>query len=130
MSLDFVIIPITNEFISSAKKVQNKLHESIIAKIHSQIDTNCDATINNRINKWKKQEFNIVVVDQTFEETNTITIRFSDKRSTPEVMDVDEFIELVASFEDKDQHNIYHTTDDNSDEEDDSNDINNNCIIV
>lgn len=130
MSLDFAIIPITDQFIASAKKVQNKLNESIITKIHFQFDTNYDATLNNRINKWKKQDFNVVVVDNSFEETNTIAIRFSDKRSTPEVMDVDEFIELVASFEDKDQHNIYHTSTKNSDEEDESNDDNNNCIIM
>ena len=114
MSLEFVIIPITSTFIASAKDIQYKLENAIVTKLNIQFDTNYDATINTRINKWKKEEVNIIVIDDTFDGTNNITIRFSDKRSIPEVMDVDEFIELMSSFEDKEQHD---TTDKFSEDE-------------
>lgn len=121
MSLEFVIIPITSDFITTAHDIQNKLKTSIKTKISIQIDTNYDSLTSARIQKWKKHEFNIITIDNDYNEANTISVLFSEKRSRPEVMEVEEFIDLVASFEDKDQHNIYHTRDSDDLDTDNSN---------
>ena len=121
MSLEFVIIPLTSVFITTAQDIQNKLKTAIKTKITIQIDTNYDILTRARIQKWKKQQFNVITIDNDYNQANTISVLFSEKRSRPEVMEVEEFIDLVASFEDKDQHNIYHTRDSDDLDTDNSN---------
>ena len=105
MSLDFSIIPITSIFITTAYAVQTKLKENIKLQINIDIDTNYDIPFTSRINKWKKKEYNIITIEEDYHETNTIIIRFSDKGTTTQIMEVDEFIDLVSSFENEEEHN-------------------------
>ena len=125
MSLEFVIIPLTSVFFTTAQDIHDKLKNAIQTNINIQLDTNYDTIITQRINKWKKTEFNIITIDDNYYQTNTITVRFSDKRSEPEIMEVEEFIDLVASFEDEDQHNIHHTIDSDDDDKQ-----NGGCIVM
>ena len=112
MSLEFAIIPCTPAFLSDAQNIQNKLKEKIKLVISIIIDTNYNTPYNTRIGKWKKLEHNVITIDHEYNESQTIFVRFSDKGSRPHVTELDEFIELVNSFEDENEVD----TDDSEDE--------------
>ena len=101
MSLEFAIIPITDSFISAAYDIQTKLKNNVNVDLTITIDTNYTTQINSRINKWKKQGYDVVTIDDDYKETKSIVVIFSDKGSRSQVMEVDEFVELVASYEDE-----------------------------
>jgi len=100
MSIEFVIIPVLKEFEEYAINLKDKLTSSIKINTHFQIDTNFEENMNSRINKWKKDDYDIILINQDCIETNKIIVRFSDKGSRFKSMDLEEFIELVNSFED------------------------------
>jgi hypothetical protein len=111
MSLEFAIIPCTPAFLSDAHDIQTKLKEKIKLVISIIIDTNYNTPYNTRISKWKKLEHNVITIDHEYNESQTIFVRFSDKGSRPHVTELDEFIELVNSFEENEVD-----TDDSEDE--------------
>jgi hypothetical protein len=98
-------VPINKNFINIAYEIQNKIKNA--AKVHSYIlvDTDYDLQLNRRINKWKKQDYDIIIIDEDFNESNCILVRFIDKGSRPQTMEVEEFIQLIASFEDDNDDN-------------------------
>ena len=100
MSLDFSIIPVISDFVSAAYDIQTKIKNNIELEINISIDTNYTSSLNSRINKWKKLSHNIITIDQDYNESHSIIVLFSDKGSRAQVMEVDEFIDLLASFED------------------------------
>lgn len=104
MSLDFAIIPLTNDVISAAYEIKTKLKDNIDLEINIMIDTNYSTLLSSRINKWKKQSYDIITIDQDYNESHSIVVIFADKGSRGKRMDVDEFIELVSSFEDDNGH--------------------------
>jgi len=104
MALQFSIIPVTSDFLSTAHDIQTKLKDNIKLGITINIDTNYTLSLTTRINKWKKLSYNVIIIDQDYNESNSIVIIFSHKGSKGEVMEVKEFIELVSSFEDDDQY--------------------------
>jgi len=146
MSLEFVIIPMTKNFENVAFDIKNKLNNSVKLSVTIEIDTNYNNSLQNRITKWKKQEYDIITIDQDFIETNSIVIRFSDKGSKAKTMELEEFIELVSSFEEDENNNSgidenknndtnNNTNDDtnnntNDDTNDDTNNSNSGCIII
>jgi len=103
MSLDFAIIPITSTFLSPAEDIKQKLQNKITLQMNIVIDTNYDTPFNTRINKWKKQEYDIITIDKDYDESHSIVVRFSDKGSRAQSMEIDEFIDLVASYEDEEE---------------------------
>ena len=105
MSLEFAIIPITDTFVSAAYTIQSKLKDNVKLEMSITIDTNYEQSFISRINKWKKQGYDIITIDSDFDESNSIVVRFSDKGSRAQSMEVEEFIDLVASFEDETNHN-------------------------
>lgn len=127
MSLDFAIIPVTNDVISEAYDIQTKLKDNIKLEINIIIDTNYSIPLNSRINKWKKQSYDIITIDEDYNETHSIVVIFADKGSRGKRIKVDEFIELVASFEDENEH--INTNSDNITDELDTNQQE-GCIIM
>jgi threonyl-tRNA synthetase len=119
MSIEFVIIPVLKEFEEYALKIKDKLKSNIKIKNHFQIDTYFDENINSRINKWKKDDYDIIIIDEDCIKTNNINVTFSEKGS---YLDLEEFIELVNSLEDQEND-----SDSDSDNEDS---YESNCIIV
>jgi len=103
MSLEFVIIPISKQIENSIYDIKSKLVNSSKLNVTVEMDLDYELSTNNKLMKWKKKDYNIIIIDQDFIETNTIVVRFSDKGSKPKVMKLDDFIELVSSFEDDDQ---------------------------
>lgn len=126
MSLDFAIIPLTNDVISAAYDIETKLKDNIDLEINIMIDTNYSTLLSSRINKWKKQSYDIITIDQDYNESHSIVVIFADKGSRGKRMDVDEFIELVSSFEDDNGH---FTNSDNIIDESDTNQEG-GCIIM
>ena len=102
-TIEFAIIPMEPTFLSSAYEVQTKLQNNVKINMRITIDTNYESSIVSRINKWRKQEYDIITIDRNYDDSNSIVVRFSDKGSKAQVMNVDEFIEVVASFEDDDK---------------------------
>lgn len=127
MSLEFAIIPITDTFLSAAYNIQTKLKENIKLEMSITIDTNYEQSFISRINKWKKQDYDIITIDSDFDESNSIVVRFSDKGSRAQSMEVEEFIDLVASFEDETNHNDSIT---NTDKPDRDGDQDGGCTIM
>ena len=102
MSLEFVIIPISKRIEQNAYDIKSKLVNSSKLSVNVEIDLNYELSTNNKLMKWKKKDYNIIIVDEDFIETNTIVVRFSDKGSKPKLINLEDFIELVSSFEDED----------------------------
>lgn len=105
MSIEFVIIPVTQQFESDSYIIKSKIIDSlnINVNVNIEIDQNYSSSLSSRINKWKKEDYDIIVIEQDYIETKSIIVRFSDKGSKPQVMELEEFIELIASFEDEPQ---------------------------
>jgi len=95
MDLNFIIIPTSNTFLETSYDIQDKLKHHVAT---ITIDNTFDSLLNTRINKWRKQLYNIIVIDEDYPETNSISIFFSDKGSRRQVMEIEEFIDLVVSF--------------------------------
>lgn len=119
MSIEFVIIPVLKEFEEYAIKIKDNLTSSIGINTYFQIDTSFHENINSRINKWKKDDYDVIIIDENCIETNNIIVTFSEKGSRFKKMDLEEFIELVNSLEDQENYD--------SDNEDS---YESNCIIM
>ena len=103
MSLSFAIVPFLRSHNSYAYELQNKIKNNIISYVDVDVDTEYDAPLSLRITGWKRQEYNVITIDDDYINNNTIIVRCFDKGSKPEEYDVDDFIELIASFEDTNQ---------------------------
>jgi hypothetical protein len=114
MSLEFTIIPVTSNFVSFAYDIQIKIKYNVGLDIKTSIDTNYSSPLSTRTNKWRKLSHNVITIDQDYNESHSIVVIFSDKGSRPQVMEVDEFIDLLVSFEDDDEHKDTNTDNNNT----------------
>lgn len=119
MALEFVIIPIHEKFFDYANNVRQKLENNVRLTMTIHIDTDYETLFSARVNKWKKRVYDIISIDEEYDTSNSIIVRFSDKGSRPQMMDVDEFIDLVSSFDDDDDDE-----DENGEQEDKEKDEN------
>jgi hypothetical protein len=115
MSLDFVIIPFNSTFEESSLTIITQIQDSI-EHISLSLDTDYSKSYNSRKNKWKQDDYNIIMINQDFIESGYINVTISGNQ---EKMSVQEFIDLVSNFE--------HTEDD--DEDSDKTDEEDYCII-
>jgi len=128
MSLDFAIIPTTSKFFATANDIKSKLTNSVNCQLDIQIDTDTDIKTQSRIQKWKKKGYNIVLVDEDYDESNSIIVTFSEKGSRPHPMLVDEFIDIVSSYEsDSDNNDEKKNETKQTSDDDNSGDL---CIIM
>jgi hypothetical protein len=131
MSLDFSIIPVISDFVSAAYDIQTKIKNNVELEINITIDTQYSSSLSTRINRWKKLSHNIITIDQDYNESNSIIVLFSDKGSRAQVMEVDEFIDLLVSFEDDDEHKEENTDKTNTTESKTSDDNQEGgCILM
>jgi len=129
MSIEFAIIPITDTVLSAAYTIQSKLKDNVKLEISITIDTNYEQSFISRINKWKKQGYNIITIYSDFDKSNSIGVIFSDKGTRAQSMEVEEFIDLVASFEDESNHNNSNETQ-NQDTNTDNSHQDGGCTIM
>ena len=126
MSLKFAIIPINSSFTNVAYDIKSKI-KNIVEEVY--IDTNYDLSFTSRIQKRKKDNFNIITIDEDYNETKSIVVKYCEKGARSHSYEVDEFIDLISSF-DNDAEGT--DTDDNHDEGTEDKDTNNNndCVIM
>ena len=128
MSLKFEIIPINSSFTNVAYDIKSKI-KNIVEEV--SIDTNYDLSFTTRIQKRKKDNFNIITIDEDYNETKSIVVKYCEKGSRSHSYEVDEFIDLISSFdnEDTDDNDAEGREDKNKDTDEDTNN-NNDCIIM
>ena len=128
MSLKFAIIPINSSFTNAAYDIKSKI-KNIVEEV--SIDTNYDLSFTTRIQKRKKDNFNIITIDEDYNETKSIVVKYCEKGSRSHSYEVDEFIDLISSFdnEDTDDNDAEGREDKNKDTDEDTNN-NNDCIIM
>ena len=130
MSLKFAIITINSSFTNAAYDIKSKI-KNIVEEV--SIDTNYDLSFTTRIQKQKKCDFNIITIDEDYNETKSIVVKYCEKGSRAHSYEVDEFIDLISSFdnEDTDDNDAEGREDKNKDTDEDTNNNNNNdCVIM
>jgi hypothetical protein len=120
MSLEFVIVPINKHFEMDAKDMLSKIQNTYKnGDLIIEIDTNYNLTFASRVNKLIVLEKDIIVINSEYKEYNKIAIRFSDKHSKLETMEISDFLEIIHSFECQDEK-----------EENEEEYTNETCIII
>ena len=132
MSLKFAIIPINSSFINVAYDIKSKI-KNIVKEI--SIDTNYDLSFTSRIQKRKKEDFNIITIDEDYNETKSIVVKYCEKGSRSYSYQVDEFIDLISSFDNENDDDAEGTEDHAEGTEDhaegtENKDNKNNCVIM
>ena len=102
MSLKFAIIPLSQNFDHNAYDIKSKLIDSIKLPLTIEVDLDYSKSHDSKKFKWIKKKYDVIIIDDDVTKNNRITVLFSDKGSKPTTMEIDEFIDLVASFEDDD----------------------------
>lgn len=105
MAFEFVIIPSKKNYEDNANDVEAMMRHNINHSMVIEFDKNYDNSLNSRINKWKRKEYDIIIVDEEYEETNCIKVKFNDNDMKTETMTLLDFIDLVISFEENDEKN-------------------------
>lgn len=132
MSLKFAIIPINSSFVNVAYDIKSKI-KNIVKEVY--IDTNYDVSFTSRIQKQKKDNFNIITIDEDYNETKSIVVKYCEKGSRSHSYEVDEFIDLITSFDNENEDTDEDTNEDTNKDKNKSNsteegDNNNDCVIM
>jgi len=107
-SLKFVIIPTKNIYEEYSEEIVSKIKN--VDDCSADLDVNYTDTMNSRVNKYKKNNKNIITIGLSEVEHNTIMIHFNGVR--PKTMELDEFIALLESYNEDD--NVEDEDDDSS----------------
>lgn len=99
MSLTFSIIPFERKHNSFALELESKIRNNIVSYVDINIDTDYDTAFSLRLRKWRLQEYNVIMIDDDYEEKQTIMIRYCDRFNNPETINIEDFIELISCFE-------------------------------
>lgn len=96
MSLELIIIPIEPESATYAETVKESIQNAVPSNII--IDTDYNLSLTKKLIKYKKTGNDIITVTSENASKNNLTVRYGDKGSKPELIDLDDFIELVKSY--------------------------------
>jgi hypothetical protein len=99
MSLEFVIVPLAETYESDAYNIMNLIKQDVSKEIDIEIDTNYNTSLNSRLGKYRRQDKDIITVNNEYNESKSIVIRFSGKGSKPTCMYLQDFIDLISSLE-------------------------------
>jgi len=127
MSLKFALIPINSSFVHVAYDIKSKI-KNIVEEVF--IDTNYDLSFTSRIQKRKKEDFNIITIDEDYNETKSIVVKYCEKGSRAYSYQVDEFIDLISSYDNDDDDNNENKDKDNENKDKDNENKDNNCVIM
>jgi len=135
MSLELAIVPLALNYENDAHDIMNEIKVNAKKTIDVVVDTNYNITLNSRLAKYRKQEKDIITVNNDYKETKCIVIRFSGKGSRPTCMPLQELIELISSLEDDDEIRTPDKADEDDDNHDDSETKNDNkeeggCLLM
>ena len=94
--LKFVVIPSKNEYEEYSENIVSRIEE--VNNCSAEVDKNYKENLKVRINKYKKNNKNIITIGLSEIEHDTIMIHFNGSR--PKTMECDEFITLLESYDD------------------------------
>ena len=97
--LKFVVIPSKNDYEEYSENVVSRIKE--VNNCSAELDTNYRESLKMRIDKYKKNNKNIITIGLSEIEHDTIMIHFIGSR--PKTMECDEFITLLESYDDEDE---------------------------
>jgi len=97
MIFDFIIIPVDNSFIDTAYYILNKLEE-ICGITHVIINVNYDDSFSSRVDKSRLKKYNIITINEDYNEANTINIIFQHTGFKVETMSLQDFFNLVSNY--------------------------------
>ncbi len=97
-NLKFIVIPTKNNYEEYSEEIISKIKD--VENCNAELDRNYNDTMNTRVNKYKKNNKNIITIGLSEVEHNTIMIHFNGVR--PKTMELDEFIALLESYEEED----------------------------
>jgi hypothetical protein len=102
MSIDFVIISLQNPISTITENyidtIKNRL-KTECPHILLQIDINQYPSLQVKQKKYKLQEVNMIFVDDISAENQTINVKFIDINTRKNKYSLDDFIDLLKSFE-------------------------------
>jgi hypothetical protein len=116
--LRFAVIPTKVDYETYSREIVDKIGG--IQNCKSELNTSYDETLTSRVNKYKKLSRNIVTIGLSEVEHNTLMIHFNGSR--PKTMELDEFVELLMSFENENDEDDDNDGSESSDGEDSSDD--------
>lgn len=119
--LKFVVIPSKNEYEEYSKNIVSRIEE--VNNCSAEIDTNYRESLKLRINKYKKNNKNIITIGLSEIEHDTIMIHFNGSR--PKTMECDEFITLLESYENADEEDDASEDDSSTSSESSEDDVGN-----
>ena len=90
-TLKFVVIPTKNTYEEYSEEIVLKIKD--INNCDAELDNNYNEILNIRVNKYKKNNKNVITIGLSEVEHNTIMIHFNGSR--PKTMEYNEFIELL-----------------------------------
>ncbi len=117
-TLKFVVIPTKNTYEEYSEEIVLKIKD--INNCDAELDNNYNEILNIRVNKYKKNNKNVITIGLSEVEHNTIMIHFNGSR--PKTMEYNEFIELLESYDD-DEEEENETDDSSSTESSDDEDV-------
>ena len=113
-TLKFIVIPTKNTYEDYSEEIVSKIKD--VENCSANIDNNYTDSMNSRVNKYKKNNKNIITIGLSEVEHNTIMIHFNGIR--PKTMELDEFISLLESYENEDEDDDEDDVSSSSSEED------------
>ena len=123
MLLEFIVISYNLNCEEYSQNIVSNLNRC--KNVCAKLDTNYNLSINNRQNAYKKEEKDIIIIDNVCIVNNEVIVKYSDKGSRAKRYNKDEFIDLLESFENT--LNIDNTKDTNDEK---NTDEDNTCIVM
>jgi len=133
MPVEFAIIPIDPECDEYAMQIKTKIEEVVSGNII--VDNNYDTPLQKKLIRHKLNGYDIITLTKTNMSKNELTIRYFEKGSRPELLSVDDFIELIKSYYDEETKDNNEETKDNNhalniESTNESNDRESSCNIM
>ena len=117
--LKFIVIPTKNTYEEYSEEIVSKIKE--VNNCNAELDRHYNETLNSRVNKYKKNNKNVITIGLSEVEHNTIMIHFNGSR--PKTMEYNEFIELLESYDNEDEDEDEDDSDSSSSESSDDEDV-------
>jgi len=97
--LRFVVIPTKNTYEEYSEEIVSKIKN--VNNCSADLDRNYSETLNARVNKYKKNNKNVITIGLSEVEHDTIMIHFNGAR--PKTMECEEFIALLESYDEDEE---------------------------
>jgi hypothetical protein len=132
MALEFVIIPLTDEYEKDAYVFENRLKSACYNSLNIEFDKNYEQSLSARVGKYRNMGKDLIIVDNNYDENDEINVRYSNSLSRSESMNTSDFIDSIVSLEgnDDEPEEKKREQDDNDKKEKDDDNYDGYCNIM